>query len=144
MGLVAVYGGPTLDKYYCVVTMTCALPARNPSFVMIGCQKTVLLPNIQYYCSNVQPSRCRCRCRRLCCRRCRPHAVAVTIALPVTVAAAFTDAIAVAVAITVAIAVTNASSSHCVHLPSSAGPLVASTSCQPPVVSWRPRPSHTG
>ncbi len=30
-------------------------PAQNPSFVMIGCQKTVLLHNIQYYCSNVQP-----------------------------------------------------------------------------------------
>ncbi len=30
--------------------------ARNPSFVTIGCQKTVLLHNIQYYCSNVQPS----------------------------------------------------------------------------------------
>ncbi len=31
-------------------------PAQNPSFVTIGCQKTVLLRNIQYYCSNVQPS----------------------------------------------------------------------------------------
>ncbi len=30
-------------------------PAQNPSFVTIGCQKTVLLRNIQYYCSNVQP-----------------------------------------------------------------------------------------
>ncbi len=30
-------------------------PAQNPSFVMIGCQKTVLLCNIQYYCSNMQP-----------------------------------------------------------------------------------------
>jgi hypothetical protein len=30
--------------------------AQNPSFVTIGCQKTVLLHNIQYYCSNVQPS----------------------------------------------------------------------------------------
>ncbi len=32
------------------------LLAQNPSFVTIGCQKTVLLLNIQYYCSNVQPS----------------------------------------------------------------------------------------
>ncbi len=32
-------------------------PAQNPSFVTIGWQKTVLLRNIQYYCSNVQPSR---------------------------------------------------------------------------------------
>ncbi len=32
-------------------------PAQSPSFVMIGCQKTVLLQNIQYYCSNVQPSK---------------------------------------------------------------------------------------
>ncbi len=31
------------------------LPAQNPSFVTIGCQKTVLLRNTQYYCSNVQP-----------------------------------------------------------------------------------------
>jgi hypothetical protein len=31
-------------------------PAQNPSFVTIGCQKTVLLHNIQYYCSNMQPS----------------------------------------------------------------------------------------
>jgi hypothetical protein len=30
-------------------------PAQDPSFVTIGCQKTVLLRNIQYYCSNVQP-----------------------------------------------------------------------------------------
>ncbi len=30
-------------------------PAQNPSFVTIGCQKTVLLCNIQYYCINVQP-----------------------------------------------------------------------------------------
>ncbi len=30
-------------------------PAQNPSFVTTGCQKTVLLHNIQYYCSNVQP-----------------------------------------------------------------------------------------
>ncbi len=30
-------------------------PALNPSFVTIGCQKTVLLCNIQYYYSNVQP-----------------------------------------------------------------------------------------
>ena len=29
--------------------------AQNPSFVTIGSQKTVLLCNIQYYCSNVQP-----------------------------------------------------------------------------------------
>ncbi len=29
--------------------------AQNTSFVTIGCQKTVLLCNIQYYCSNVQP-----------------------------------------------------------------------------------------
>ncbi len=32
------------------------LPTKNPSSVTIGCQKTVLLRNIQYYCSNVQPS----------------------------------------------------------------------------------------
>ncbi len=30
-------------------------PAQNPSFVRTGCQKTVLLRNIQYYCSNMQP-----------------------------------------------------------------------------------------
>jgi hypothetical protein len=30
-------------------------PAQNPSFVTIGWPKTVLLRNIQYYCSNVQP-----------------------------------------------------------------------------------------
>ncbi len=35
-------------------------PAQNPSFVMIGCQKTVLLRNTQYYCSNVQPRLCGC------------------------------------------------------------------------------------
>ncbi len=32
------------------------LPAQNPSFVTIGCQKKILLRNIQYYYSNVQPS----------------------------------------------------------------------------------------
>jgi hypothetical protein len=31
-------------------------PAQNPSFVMIGWPKTVIRSNIQYYCSNVQPS----------------------------------------------------------------------------------------
>jgi hypothetical protein len=39
-------------------------PAQNPSFVMIGWPKTVLLRNIQYYCSNLQP-----RLGRYCCGR---------------------------------------------------------------------------
>ncbi len=37
-----------------LVTMTCAA-GKKSSFVTIGCQKTVLLRNTQYYCSNVQP-----------------------------------------------------------------------------------------
>ena len=52
MGLIVVYGGPTLDKYYGVVTIGDNDPCRrhkNPSLVA----KTVSLRNIQYYCSNV-------------------------------------------------------------------------------------------
>ncbi len=48
-----------------------------------------------------------------------------------------TIADAVTVAVTVAIAITDASSSHRIHFPSSASPLLASTSFPPPIVSWR-------
>jgi hypothetical protein len=64
-------------------------------------------------------------------------AIAVAIAVLIAITIAITIADAVTVAITIAIAITNASSSHRIHFPSSASPLVASTSFQPPIVSWR-------
>jgi hypothetical protein len=63
--------------------------------------------------------------------------VAVAVAVLITITIAVTTADAVTVAVTIAIAITDASSSHCIHFPSSASPLVASTSFQPPIVSWR-------
>jgi hypothetical protein len=65
-------------------------------------------------------------------------AIAVAIAIAVLIAntIAVTIAEAVTVAVTIAVAFTNASSSHRIHFPSSASPLVASTSFQPPIVSW--------
>ncbi len=64
-------------------------------------------------------------------------AVAVAVAIAVAVAVAVAVAIAIAAAVAVTVAITNASSFRCLHFTSSAGPLIASTSCQPPVVSWR-------
>ncbi len=58
MGLVVVYWGPTLDKYYCVVTIGDNDPCcrhKIPHLWWLGAKKTVLLYYIQYYCSNVQP-----------------------------------------------------------------------------------------
>jgi hypothetical protein len=60
-------------------------------------------------------------------------AVAVAVLIAITIAIT-TDSVTVAV--TVAIVITNASSSCHIHFPSSASPLVASTSFQPPVVIW--------
>jgi hypothetical protein len=61
--------------------------------------------------------------------------VAIAVLIAITIAVTIADAVTVAVIITIAI--TDASSSHCIHFPSSASPLIASTSFQPPIVSWR-------
>jgi hypothetical protein len=62
-------------------------------------------------------------------------AIAITDLIAITIAVTIADAVTVAV--TVAIAITDASSSHRIHFPSSASPLIASTSFQPSIVSWR-------
>ncbi len=64
-------------------------------------------------------------------------AIAIAIAVLIAITIAVTIADAVTVTVTVAIAIIDASSSHRIHFPSSASPLVASTSFQPPIVSWR-------
>jgi hypothetical protein len=61
-------------------------------------------------------------------------AIAIAVLIAITIAVIIADAVTIAVAIT--IAVTNASSSCCLRFSSSASPFVASTSFQPPIVSW--------
>ncbi len=64
-------------------------------------------------------------------------AVAIAVAVLIAITIAVTIADAVTVVVTIAIAITNTFSSYRIHFPSSAIPLVASTSFQPPISSWR-------